>query len=161
MKRREFIGLIGNTALWPLAAQAQQSRKLPRIGYLVNSTTDNPLALAFFRGMSDLGYVDGKNIEIVTRVANSKLDLLPELAVELVSLKPDVLVATSAVGAFAAKKATSTIPTVAIGIHGGVRLGFYKSLAHPGGNFTGLDTWAEEIDAKRVAIMKEIFPQLS
>src|SRR5579864_5236156 len=96
MRRREFVAALGGAAAatWPLATRAQQPRKLPRMAFLGNHNPDNPnpLAAAFFRGMSELGYVDGKNVQIEYRYANAKLDLLPKLAAELVNLKPDVLV---------------------------------------------------------------------
>jgi putative tryptophan/tyrosine transport system substrate-binding protein len=165
MRRREFITLLSAATTWPFAALAQQlqPKKMPLLGFLSAGPPPpgNPSALNFLRGLRDLGYVDGSNIQIDARYTGGRADLLPELAVEMVHLKPDVLVTVTAVGALAVKKATSTIPTVAIATHDGVRFGIYESLARPGGNITGIDTLSEAADAKRVTMLKEIRPQLS
>jgi putative tryptophan/tyrosine transport system substrate-binding protein len=160
MRRREFIGLIGSTAAWPLAARAQQPKKIPRLGYL-GAGLPNEYSESFFRSLRELGYIDGVNIQIDARFAHGKLELLPSLANELISLKPDVLVGTPAIGAVILKQATSTIPIVGIAMINGARLGLFESLAHPGGNVTGTDSWSALAAAKRVALLKEIVPQLA
>ena len=91
MRRREFIGLIGGTAAWPLAVRAQQPKKIPRVGYLAGGPP-NEYADTLFRSLRELGYVDGVNIKIDVRFAYGRLELLPGLANELISLKPDVLI---------------------------------------------------------------------
>lgn len=161
MRRREFIAAIGGAAAWPSVAWAQQPKKLPKLAYLTGGFPRNPYELSFYKGLHDLGYVEGTNIQIDARYASGKLELLPALANELVNQKPDVLIAAAAVGALAAKNATSTIPIVALGMPNADAKGLFKSLATPGGNITGIVSMNEVSSAKRVAILKEIVPQLS
>jgi putative ABC transport system substrate-binding protein len=111
MSRREFIALVGTAAAWPLAARAQQpTAKIPLIGFLANIRA--PPTDAFERGLSELGYVQGKNIIIEWRLAQGKFERLPELAADLVRLNVDVIVAPSPPYIRAAKQATSSIPIV-------------------------------------------------
>jgi putative tryptophan/tyrosine transport system substrate-binding protein len=164
MRRREFISLIGGTAIaWPLTARAQQSTtKVPRIGWLVTgSPISYRFSLAAFReGLTTLGYVDGQNIKIEYRWAEGNLALLPELANELVEQKVDIILAGGSAGAEAAKHATSLIPIIAAGVGDLVELGLVTSLARPGGNLTGFVAGAPETAAKRFQIMKQIKPQV-
>jgi putative ABC transport system substrate-binding protein len=161
MRRREMIGLIGGGLLWPVAARSQRTKTIPLLGYLSGASADAPANRVFFKGLRDLGYFEGENIRIDARYASGRLDLLPGMAAEMVSQKPNVLIGSSAVPSLALQRETSSIPIVAIAIHDGVRMGLYKSLARPGGNITGLDTLSEEVDQKRVAMLKEIVPGLS
>jgi putative ABC transport system substrate-binding protein len=144
-------------------AQAQQPTKIPRIGYLdaaslsVNATRIE----AFRRGLLALGYVEGKNIVIEWRSAEGKLDRLPALASELVGLKVDIIVSAGSSVTRAAKEATVTIPIVMAQVGDPVGSGFVDSLAHPGGNITGLSTFAPELSGKRLELLKEIIPKLS
>jgi putative tryptophan/tyrosine transport system substrate-binding protein len=161
MRRREIIGLIGGGLIWPVAGRSQRTKTIPLLGYLSGASPDAPANRVFFKRLRDLGYVEGENIRIDARYASGRLDLLPGMAAEMVGLKPNVLIGSSVVPTFALKRETSSIPIVAIAIHDGVRLGLYQSLAHPGGNITGLDTLSEEVDQKRVAMLKEIVPGLS
>src|SRR4026209_1939305 len=114
MRRREFIGLVGGAAIgWPVAANAQQAAKIPRIGYLgIDLTTAAHLLEAFRQGLRDLGYGEGRNVVIENRDAEGKLERLPALAAELVALKVDVIVAPNTPVALAAKEVTSTAPIV-------------------------------------------------
>ena len=144
-------------------AEAQQARKIPRIGYLSATSTSNNAARieAFRQGLRELGYVEGKNIVIEWRHAEEKLDRLPALAVELVRLKVDVIVTAGPPATRAAKGATSTIPIVMGFDNDPVGNGFVASLARPGGNITGLANLNPELSGKRLELLKEIIPRLS
>ena len=145
-------------------AQAQQPTKIPRIGRLSGSSISaNPARIEAFRqGLRELGYVEGKNIVIERRFAEGKLDRLPALAAELVRLKVDIIVSAGPVATRAAKEATNAIPIVMMTNEGDlVGTGFVASLAQPGGNITGLSTFAPEISGKRMELLKEVVPKLS
>src|SRR5215469_11876301 len=145
-----------------LPVEAQQTAKIPRIGYLsANSAAGQAFNLKAFRqGLGELGYVEGKNILIDYRFADAKLDRLPGLAAELVALKVDVLVTSGPTATRPAKEATSTIPIVMTFDDDPVGSGFVASLARPGGNITGLSTLAPEISGKQLELLKEIIPRL-
>jgi putative tryptophan/tyrosine transport system substrate-binding protein len=136
MRRRKFITLLGGAAVaWPLAARAQQTPKVARIGVL-GSTFASPWASrieAFRSGLRDLGYVEGENIVIEFRWAEEKYDQLPHLAAELIRLKVDVLVTYGTPGSLVAKRATTTVPIVMVHSGDAVAAGIVKSLARPGG----------------------------
>jgi putative ABC transport system substrate-binding protein len=144
-------------------AEAQQPKKVPRIGWL----TGAPLSAnaerreAFRQGLRELGYVEGKNIVVEWRAAEGKLDRLSALAAELVRLKVDVIVTTGPTPTRAAKEATVTIPIVMAQDIDPVGTGFVASLARPGGNITGLATLAPEISGKQLELLREILPRLS
>jgi putative ABC transport system substrate-binding protein len=144
-------------------AEAQQSKQLPRIGYLVaNFPSTNPARIEAFRqGLRELGYIEGKNIVIEWRYAEGKPDRLPALAAELVRHKVDVIVTAGPASTRPAKEATSTIPIVMGFDNDPVGNGFAASLARPGGNITGLSTLAPEISGKQLELLKEIVPRLS
>lgn len=145
------------------AAEAQQSKKIPRIGFLnALFPTTNPARIEAFRqGLRDVGYVEGKNIAIEYRYAERKVDRLPALAAALVRLKVDVIVTSASQETLAAKKATNTIPIVMINVGDPVGSGFVTSLARPGKNITGLSTVSPELSGKRLELLKEIIPNLS
>jgi putative ABC transport system substrate-binding protein len=143
--------------------EAQQPKKVPRIGYLVASF---PSAVstrldAFRHRLRELGYVEGKSIIIESRYAEGKLERLPALAAELVSLRVDVILSSGPAVTRPAKEATKTIPIVMAQDDDPVGNGFVASLARPGGNITGLSTLAPEISGKRLELLKEIIPQLT
>jgi putative tryptophan/tyrosine transport system substrate-binding protein len=163
IKRRNFIALLGGASAWPLAAQAQPSRKTYRIGFLgVFSYEDyRRLIDAMGTRLRQLGYEDGKNIVIQYRWAEGRYDRLPELAAELVKLNLDVLVTHSTPGALAAKQATSAIPIVVAAVGDPTDSGLVASLARPGGNLTGLTFFYAETCAKRVELLKEAIPALT
>jgi putative ABC transport system substrate-binding protein len=144
-------------------ADAQQPKKVPRIGFLALASiaTVSTRIELFHQGLRELGYVEGKNIIIEFRSADGKLDLLPAVAAELVRLKVDIIVTPGAAGTRAAKEATVTIPIVMTQVGDPVGSGFVASLARPGGNITGLATLAPEISGKRLELLKEIVPKLS
>jgi putative ABC transport system substrate-binding protein len=147
-------------------AQAQQAKKIPRIGYLTGATPDGQSARieSFRQGLRELGYVEGKNIIIIIieyRYAEEKRDRLSTLAAELVRLKVDVIVTGGGGSTRAAKEATNTIPIVMAQDSDPVGNGFVASLARPGGNITGLSNLSPEISGKQLELLKEIIPKLS
>jgi putative ABC transport system substrate-binding protein len=145
-----------------LSAEAQQTTKIPRIGWLAGNLpyTSTPRIEIFRQGLRELGYVEGKNIIIEARFNEGKLDQLPGLGAELVGLKVDVIVAIGTQAAQAAKSATKTIPIVATS-GDPVGTGLVSSLAHPGGNVTGLANLTFELAPKRLELLKEAVPKLS
>jgi ABC-type uncharacterized transport system substrate-binding protein len=163
MDRRAFIrSLAGGLLAAPLAADAQQARKVPRIGWLPVNLAAAPHNLEPFRqGLRDLGYVEGRDLVIETRDAEAKLERLPALAAELVALKVDVIVAPGTPQALAAKKATRTIPIVFVGAADPVADGLVTSLARPGGNATGSSNFASELVGKRLELLKQAVPGVS
>jgi putative tryptophan/tyrosine transport system substrate-binding protein len=163
---RKIVISFALTALfYPLCAfaEAQQSAKIPRIGYLVGASLSGVSARieAFRQGLRELGYVEGKNIVIEYRYAEGKLDRLPPLVAELVRLKVDVIVANGPPSTRAAKEATVTIPIVMAQDSDPVGSGFVASLARPGGNVTGLTLLSRELGGKRLELLKEAVPKLA
>jgi ABC-type uncharacterized transport system substrate-binding protein len=144
-----------------IEAQAQQSTKVPRIGYLAASIISAESRAAINQGLHKLGYIEGQNIKIEYRHAEGKFERLPILATELVRLKVDAILTAGSTATRAAKEATSTIPIVMIQDNDPVASGFVASLARPGGNITGLSTLRPEISGKRLELLKEIVPGLS
>ena len=154
------VTLVLSILMVPLAADAQQPAKVPRIAVL--SPADLPhLIQAFRQGLRDLGYVEGQNIAVEERHAGGRLDQLPDLAAELVRVKVDLIVTSGAPAARAAKQATSTIPIVMAQINDPVSLGLVPSLSKPGGNITGLANLHSELGAKQLELLKEAVPMLS
>jgi putative tryptophan/tyrosine transport system substrate-binding protein len=142
-------------------AEAQQAKKIPKIGWLTGGGVSTETGEAFRQGLRELGYVEGKNIVIEWRVAEGKRDRVSALAAELVHLKVDVIITGSATDTRAAKAATATIPIVMTNDGDPVGNGFVASLGRPGGNITGLSTLSPEISGKRLELLKEIVPKLS
>ncbi len=164
MRRREFITLIGGAAAaWPLAARAQQPAKVPRIGLLSPFTPSDtaPWHQAFLRGLSDLGWVDGKNIVIEYRYSDGKNERLPGLIADLVRLKVDLIVTAVTNDTLVAKNAAGGIPIVMAAAGDPVATGIVASLARPGGNVTGLSQMNPELTGKRLELLKEIAPNIS
>ena len=165
MRKAGVLSILFVVVLLAVAviAEAQQPKKVPRIGYLSGpSLSANAARIEAFRqGLRELGYVEGKNIVIEWRSADGKLDRLPALAAELVRLKVAVIVTSGAALTRRAKEATSTIPIVMTNDPDPVGDGFVASLARPGGNITGLSTFAPEISGKQLELLKEIVPKLS
>jgi putative ABC transport system substrate-binding protein len=146
-----------------LPAEAQQATKVPRIGLLfsVSASSAADRIEAFRQSLRELGYVEGSNIILEYRYAESRLDRLPALATELVRLKVDVIVTSNQEPTRSAKTATATIPIVMARDTDPIGNGFVASLARPGGNITGLSSMAPEISGKHVELLKEIVPRLS
>ena len=159
--RRAFIGTVaGGLLATPLAAGAQPAARIPRIGYLAPSVSPEASRLigAFRQGLRELGYVEGQTIVLEERWAEGTLDRLPNLVTELVQLKVDLIVVSGGVTIAPAKQATSTIPIVMTFSFDAVELGYVASLAHPGGNVTGLTTMTSDLNQKRLEILKETVP---
>jgi putative ABC transport system substrate-binding protein len=144
-------------------AGAQQTGKVPRIGFLDNSTASGSAVLleAFRQELSRLGWIEGTNIAFEYRFAEQKNERLLELAADLVRLKVDVIVVTGGQPALPAKKATNTIPIVMTSVTDPVALGLVASLARPGGNVTGLTNLSTELNSKRLEILKDAIPKLA
>jgi putative ABC transport system substrate-binding protein len=159
MKRRDFFAVMGAAAAWPLAARAQQPAKMPHVVYL--SPADIPSQVNSYRAqLRELGYFDGRNIVVEFRNAGGFVDRLPALAEEIVRQGGiDVILAISTPAALAAHRATQTIPIVAFTAVDPVTSGLAKSLAHPGGNVTGIAVFSEETTVKRMELMREVVPR--
>lgn len=163
MRRRGFIGLMGGAAAWPLAARAQQTASVRRIGFLspfsrVGSERWNK---AFLQGMRDVGWVDGKNVTIEYRYAEGRNDLFPALIADLIRLKVEIIVTNVTIDTLAAKSATTEIPIVMVAAGDPVAIGIVKSLGRPGGNITGLSQMTPDLTGKRMELLKEIAPRIS
>jgi putative ABC transport system substrate-binding protein len=163
VKRREFIALLsGAAAGWPITADAQQTAKVARIGYLALNLAAAPyLPEAFRQGLRDLGYIEGRNVMIEYRSAEGKAERLPALAAELVALKVDVIVAAGTPAALAAKQATRTLTIVFPVAVDPITSGLVTSLARPGGNITGLSVLAPELVGKCLELLKQAVPGVS
>jgi putative ABC transport system substrate-binding protein len=160
MRRRDFISLLSSAAAWPLAARAQQT--IPVIG-LLRSTPAGPFAhlvVAFRQGLSEVGYVEGKNVAIEQRWADNQLDQLPNLAADLVRHRAAVIVG-NAPAVEAARKAAATLPIVFVIGGDPVAQGLVTSLNRPGGNLTGVTFFGNSLDTKRLGILRELVPETS
>ena len=146
-----------------LAAGAQPTRKVPRIGYLaaVSATADAPRLAAFRQGLRELGYVEGQTIQIEYRHESEDLQRLPQHAADLLRMNVDLLVAVTSNAAVAAKKTTSTVPIVFMGVTDPIATGLADSLARPGGNITGITNVAAVLTGKRLELLKEVLPKLT
>ena len=163
MDRRAFLGTLAALAAAPLAAEAQQAGKVYRIGVLeTRSAALNSANLdAFRRGLQELGYREGQNLEIAYRSSDGRDERFPDLATELVRMHVDLIVTRGTPAALAAKGATRTIPVVMAGSGDPVGTGIVASLSQPGGNITGLSNLNVEIYAKRVELLRELVPTLT
>jgi putative tryptophan/tyrosine transport system substrate-binding protein len=142
-------------------ADAQDTKKVPRIGYLALLEPRLASEQAFLQGLRDLGYVDGQTITIDYRLAGGKVERLHGLAEELVRTKPELIVARATPAAQAVKNATTTIPIVMFGVADAVGSGFVTNLARPGGNLTGVTNIMPELAGKRLTLLREVIPKLS
>jgi putative ABC transport system substrate-binding protein len=160
VKRREFIGLLGGAAAWPLTARAQQAvGKIVTIGVLAIEPW--PPIDTFRQALNNLGYIEGKNVRFEYRYAEGYNERLPELANDLADLNVDVIVTWGTDAVLAAKQATTTIPIVMGTIGDPLGIGIVTNLAHPGGNVTGSSSRAAELESKRLELLKEAVPGLS
>ena len=163
MERRTFMTLVsGGLLAAPLATEAQQARKVPRVGVLAGQSAEiSPPILTLREGLRELGYVEGQNIAIEWRWAHGKDERFPDLAAELVSLKVDIIVAPTTASAQAAQRATKTIPIVMGFVTDPVALGLVANLARPDGNITGLGVPTPEIAGKRLQLLREVAPTVA
>ena len=146
---------------WFHLAGAQQPAIIPRIGYIAPTGPENTNYAAFLRGLRDLGYIEGKNILVEYRSMEGNRDRIPSLMAELVQLKVDILVSPNAPTILAAKQATRTIAIVMVVNTDPVASGLVDSLAHPGGNITGITRLTRDLSGKRLEVLKEVFPGIS
>ena len=163
MRRREFISLIVGVTAWPLGARAQQS-VMPVIGLLdpVPAAEAIHVIAAFRRGLSEEGYVEDKNVTIEYRYTNFKPELMQQAAGDVVQRKVNVIFAATPEAGAAARNATTSIPIVGVDLESDpLAMGYVKSLARPGGNFTGMFLDLPELSGKQIGLLKEIVPQLS
>src|SRR5262249_42831065 len=164
VRRREFITLLGAGATaWPLAVRAQQASKVWRIGGLspgISGQSQSPPLQAFHQGLHDAGYIEGRNLAILWKFGHDSVDRLTSLAGEIVRSKVDVIFAINTSAALAAKKATNSIPIVVTRVSDPIRTGLVASLSHPGGNVTELTTTSEEVEGKRLELLREALPRL-
>jgi putative ABC transport system substrate-binding protein len=162
MRRREFM-LIGCAAVLPRAARAQQASPLPRVGLVsIGADPGDPVVFGpFLEQLRELGYVEGRNIILERRFAAGRDELIGDFVADLVQRKVDIIVVTGNRESITAKHATSTIPIVTIVSSDPIRTGLAASLAHPGGNVTGLTTMDWGIYGKRIEILNQVVPNLS
>jgi ABC-type uncharacterized transport system substrate-binding protein len=166
MRRREFIKLVcGSTAAWPLAARAQQSERMRRIGVLMpwpaNDAEGQSRLTAFTQALPQLGWIDGQNVRIDYRFGDGKADTMRKYATELVALAPDVILASSSGALAPLLEATRTVPIVFAGIADPVAAGYVESLARPGGNATGFTVYEYSIGGKWLELLKQVAPQVT
>jgi ABC-type uncharacterized transport system substrate-binding protein len=164
VKRREFIGLLGGAAAWPLAARAQQGERMRRVGVLMN-TEENPdqqsSLVALLQGLQQLGWTDGRNVRIDTRWGGGDASSIRRNAEDMVALAPDVIVATGNASMGPLLQATRTVPIIFNNVADPVGAGFVDSLARPGGNVTGFLQFEYSLSGKWVELLKQIAPQVT
>ena len=161
LERRTFLGALASGLLAaPLAAEAQSVGKVYRIGFLRAGPPLVTYIEGFRQGLRERGYVDGQNVVIEFRATDGSFDQLPRLAEELVRLKVDVILASAAPAALAARRVTTSVPIVFVGVVDPVELGLVPSLGRPGGNITGLSTTSAELAGKRLDLLRATVPKL-
>jgi putative ABC transport system substrate-binding protein len=164
VRRREFITLMGGSmAAWPLAAHAQQPKKIPRLCFLTfdSVVSQSTRFDSFFEGLRDLGYVDGQTITIDYLPADGRGERFPALAAECLRRKADIIATTTTPATEAAKNTTRTIPIVMLALGDPVGTGLVNSLSRPGANVTGASMMVSELAAKRLELLKRVVPGIS
>jgi putative ABC transport system substrate-binding protein len=162
MRRREFITALGGAAMWPLVGRAQQTAKLPAIGFFGTSTPSgwSRWTPAFIQRLHELGWIEGRTVTIDYRWAESRRERFSEIAAEFARLKVDVIFTAGTASVNAAKQATSVVPIVFALSNNPVESGLVASLARPSGNITGLSNQGTDIVGKRLELMREVVPGL-
>jgi len=163
MRRRDFVrAIVGSAAAWPLAARAQQPKRMPKVGWLkIQDRQHTPGQLQAFRdGMRALGLVEGRDYEIEERYADGDETRLPNLTTELLNAHVSIILATSQPSIIAAARVTKTVPVIGRMVDDPVAGGMAQSLARPGGNITGIYTMTEELNPKRLSLLKEAVPTI-
>jgi putative ABC transport system substrate-binding protein len=162
LRRREFITLIGGAAAWPLAARAQQSGRMRRIGILMTYAADDPAGqarlLAFAQELAQSGWIDGRNVRIDVRWGGVDPERIRSYAAELIALAPDVIVATGSAAVGSLLQATRAVPIIFVQVAEPVGAGFVETLSRPGGNATGFMLYEYGIGTKWLELLKEIAP---
>jgi ABC-type uncharacterized transport system substrate-binding protein len=165
MRRREFLGILGCAAVWPVASKAQQAERVRRIGILNILGPDDPEAQArtkvFEQTLQQLGWTVGRNLKIETRQIGADLDRLPRYASELVALAPDVIFSIGSLPVAALQQATRTIPIVFMNVPDPVGAGYVQSMAHPGGNLTGFSNFEYSMSGKWAELLKQVAPNVT
>ena len=165
MQRRNFIALLGGAAAWPLAARAQQAAQTRRVGVLMNLAADDAEGLArvtaFAQALQQLGWTDGRNVRIDYRWAAGDPERFQRYAQELLTLGPDVTLASATPGIVALERASRTVPIVFVAVADPVGAGFVESLARPGGHITGFSIFEYGMSGKWLELLKEIAPRVA
>jgi putative ABC transport system substrate-binding protein len=165
MRRREFLGILGGAAAWPVALKAQQAEPVRRVGFLSILGPDDPEAQArravFEQTLQQLGWTVGRDLKIETRLVGGDLDRVRRYTAELVALAPDVIFSTGSLPIASLQQATRTIPIVFMNVPDPVGAGFVESMAHPGGNITGFSNFEYSMSGKWAELLKQIAPNMT
>ena len=165
MRRREFLGILGGAAAWPVASKAQQAERVRRVGMLNILGSDDPEAqvrrTVFEQTLAQLGWTVGRDLKIETRQIGGDLDSLRRYAAELVALAPDVIFSIGSLPVASLQQATRTIPIVFMSVADPVGAGFVESMAHPGGNITGFSNFEYSMSGKWAELLKQIAPHVT
>jgi putative ABC transport system substrate-binding protein len=165
MNRRDLLSLLGGAAAWPVLARAQRARVVGHVGVLMSVVEDDRGGLAeveaLRQGLTELGWVEGRNLNIEFRWPGGDLDRAQAMAMELVELKPDVLLARSSPTTAALKRESGSIPIVFVNVTEPVEQGFVQTLARPGGNITGFTNFESMIGGKWLQLLKEVDPRIA
>ena len=165
MRRREFLGILGGAAVWPVASKAQQTERVRRVGILTILGPDDPEGQArtkvFEQTLQQLGWTVGRDLKIETRQVGNDRDRLRRYAAELVALAPDVILSIGSITAASLQQATHTIPIVFMNIPDPVGAGLVQSMAHPGGNITGFSNFEYSMSGKWAELLKQIAPNIT
>ena len=165
LRRREFITLLGGAAAWPIAARAQQGEQMRRLGVLSSIGESDmeaqSMAAALHRGLRELGWVNGRNLQVDHRWGAGNPERIAAFAKELVALKPEVIVAHTTPSVIALRRETDTVPLVFVQVSDPIGTGFITNMAHPGGNITGFTNFESSMVGKWVELLKEMAPGIS
>ena len=165
MRRREFLGILGGAAVWPVASKAQQTERVRRVGILTILGPDDPEGQArtkvFEQTLQQLGWTVGRDLKIETRQVGNDRDRLRRYAAELVALAPDVILSIGSITAASLQQATHTIPIVFMNVPDPVGAGLVQSMAHPGGNITGFSNFEYSMSGKWAELLKQIAPNIT